>query len=294
MADVDRADVIQQVIADYRDGTGPFEESTDEDSSALPVEKVWTEMFGARPQLLYLTLSTALNYYGKEAETLRWRTKGLWETERWIYEPEELVGKNRYQDLFDLFKGVGEYENHPVMEKHGLMEGGKGDVDIWYTISATLYEEYDSNPMNLFEDQDYNARQIFDYIKTAEREEPAHERSRFTKSAFPYLAGEKVGPLWLRLIDDFVHPLKDVDSLPLPVDSQIVKVTNYLFNTNYPSDPSDSDVEEVRERWEPFLEKHNISTAEIDDAFWRIGEQGNWDKWGKEYLEDPENWSESS
>lgn len=283
MSEIARDRVIQQVVEDYRASEGPFDGTISEESAALPIERIWREMF-TQPEALYLTLSTALNYSGKQAETLRWRTKELWETERWIYEPDELVGNDRYYDLLDLFKGQDEYENHPAMEEYGLMEGGKRDANIWYTISATLYEEYDSNPMQLFEAKGHDARSIFDHVQTARREEPAHEEIRMTK-AFPYLGGEKVGPLWLRLIDDLVTPLEGVELLPLPVDAQIVKVTNYLFDTEYPSDPSDSEKEEIRDLWHPFCKEHDISTAELDDAFWRIGEQGNWDDWGKEYLD---------
>lgn len=102
-------------------------------------------------------------------------------------------------------------------------------------------------------------------------------------------------------MDDLVESveLDGVDLLPLPVDRQIVKVTNCLEGEDYSLEPSVQERREIRELWESFCKEHGYATAELDDALWRIGEQGddeqgNWDEWGKEYLDDPENWSESS
>lgn len=277
-----------KIMDDYENHQGPFE---DVESSILPVESVMNEMFDEdskdRAKALYLTLSTSLNFM-RQAQRLRQRTKGLWETESWIYEPETLVEGDLYEDLLDLFKGRNEYANHPTLEKHGLMEYGKQDADIWFTIATTFYEDYDSNPIRLFKSCDDDARTVFEHVQSARREEPAHEQIRFT-AKYPYLSGEKVGPLWLRLTDDLVYPLNGVELLPLPVDRQIVKVTNALLGTEYPLEPDDGDRKAIRERWHPFCEEHGISTAELDDALWRVGEEENWEAWGEEYIQEKQS-----
>ncbi|MFB6187726.1 MAG: hypothetical protein ABEI86_12785, partial [Halobacteriaceae archaeon] len=213
------------------------------------------------------------------------RTAGLWTSEPWIYDPQTLVGDDRYHDLLDLFKGRNEFENHEVIEKHGRMEWGKKDADIWYTVAATLFEEHESNPLNLFENFNSDAGEIYSHVSTGSRDQPAHEEIRMVKK-YPYLGGEKIGPLWLRLINDLeVHTLHNVDLLPLPIDSQVVKVTNLIFDKDFSSDPSDQEKDEIRKIWHPYCEEHNISTADLDDALWRIGEQGNWeDNGGRDYL----------
>jgi hypothetical protein len=276
--------VTQVIMQDYQNQQGPFE---DVESSILPVESVMDEMFDedsdTREMALYLTLSTSLNFM-RQADRLRQRTMALWTDENWIYRPSVLVEEDRYEDLLNLFKGQDAHANHPVFEEHGLMEYGKQDADIWFTIAATLYEEHDSNPIHLFESFEDDAQAIFDHVQTDRREEPAHERIRFTKK-YPYLGGEKVGPLWLRLTDDLVYRLDGVQLLPLPVDRQIVKVTNVLDGTEYPLEPDDDDRQEIRELWHPFCKEYGYSTAELDDALWRIGEEENWDAWGEEYIE---------
>jgi len=283
MADAEREDVIQQIFEDYRASRDFFDDNVGSEGSDLPIETVMSGMdFISRPKSLFLTLGTALNFQ-KEAITLRKRTAGLWETEHWIYQPQTLIEGDRYHDLVDLFKGRNEYENHPVLEEHGRMEHGERDAEIWYTVAATLYEQYESNPMTLLEAYEFDAKSIFDHVQEARRE-PAHESIEMTK-AFPYLGGDKVGPLWLRLLDDMVHPLERIHLLPLPVDRQIVKITNYLFDTEYSLKPSEAEKNEIREIWYPRGKEHGLSAAEVDDALWRIAEEGNWEDGGREYVE---------
>lgn len=276
--------VTKALMEDYENQQSHFE---DVESSILPVESVMDQMgfSNDRERALYLTLSTALNFM-RSAETLRRKTKALWDKERWIYEPDTLVGEDRYGELESLFTRPVEYTDSEGQETESKMRYGKKDCDIWFTIATTLYEDHESNPLDFFASHDYDASEIFAYVQTERRDEYAHERITFSKQKFPYLAGEKIGPLWLRLVDDLVRPLDGVDLLPLPVDRQIVKVTNYLEGTNYSLEPSAQDRKEIRKLWEPFCEQHGYSTAELDDALWRIGEEENWDNWGQEYLDD--------
>jgi hypothetical protein len=276
--------VIIDIYEDYKQNQGIFDEATLHINDVLRELEQEGLIKDERDRALFITLRTALNYL-KPSERLTYRVQGLWRSESnpkpWLFYPEILVGDDRYEDLFDLFKGKGEYENHPVIEEYGRMENGKTDIGIWYTIAASLYEDYNSNPMKLFESLDNDATVIFDHMKDARREAPAHPNINTTK-AFPSLGGMKVGPLWLRIIDDLVVDLDNIALIPIPVDVQIARVTNRLFGTDFDADEAD-DREEIREIYREFCREHGYTDTKIDEPLWLIGE--NWDDGGEEYLD---------
>ena len=109
--------------------------------------------------------------------------------------------------------------------------------------------------------------------------------TRFFDSKFPYLAGDKIRPLWLRNIHREALPLAGEGGLDIPVDVQIKKVTNAICGTDY--DLSEEDKEEIREFWWEVCEPTDITPADLDSPFWRIGK--HWDDWGRDYLQDELN-----
>jgi hypothetical protein len=272
-------EITLEILDDYENRRGPFNDAR------LPIESVMPELEFAdnHERAIFLTFSTSLTYRG-DARVVRQQARALWEQNRWVYDPEDLVGNNRYEDLLNLFTNPIIYSDRQGKQRSAKMRYGKKDCGIWYNIAYTLKEDHESNPLSLLSSNNYHAKQIFDYVQTARWDEYAHEQIKWSKKKFPCLGGEKVGPLWLRLIDRYSRSLDGMEQIPLPVDRQIVKVTNFLEGTQFPRDCGEQTREKVRELWHPFCKKHGISTAELDNVLWRIGEDENWDKWGEKYL----------
>lgn len=279
MVSAETEQITLKILDDYNHRRGNFKDAK------LPIEVVMPEIeFGNdRGRAMFLTLSTSLNYRG-DARVLRQQTRALWERHRWVYDPDDLVGNNRYEDLLNQFTNPIVYSDSHGGPASAKMRYGKKDCGIWYTIAYTLKQEHDSNPLHLFDSNNYDATRIFEYVQTARWDEYAHGQINWSKKKFPCLGGEKVGPLWLRLVDQYVHSLERMEQIPLPVDRQIVKVTNHLENTQFPRDCGKQTRERIRQLWHPFCKKHGISTAELDNVLWRIGEDKNWEEWGQEYL----------
>jgi hypothetical protein len=100
---------------------------------------------------------------------------------------------------------------------------------------------------------------------------------------FPLLGGPKIGPLWIRLM---AHPggaaITSLDEVPVAVDVQIRKVTEYLAVT----DTGGADLEAVRpviqETWRQDVEQHGAvgpgglenTPGALDPALWFFA------KWG--------------
>lgn len=281
MASLDDAttQAIHRIVRDYEAGAGPF---TDTDRQ-LPIVDVTDDMEfpNERDKALFLTLSTAPNYM-RDAQRLRERCRRLWETEHWIFEPSTLVGDDRYDDLLALFKGTDQYRGHSVLQRYGLMERGKRDVDIWYTVAYTLYTEYQSSPLVLIKEFGYDAVDLFNHIQSASYPRPVHPKSGTSKK-FPYLGGGKIGPLWLRIIHEMVHPLDnigDIEGIPIPVDVHVTKVTNYLIGTNL---TAESDRDTIQELWKSFCKQADLATVQVDKPIWILGTL--WENGGREYAQ---------
>lgn len=278
--------VLLQILDDYEHSRALFEDEATEEDVDLPLKEVLDELeqenefTNDQERSLYLTFTLTLNF-SRPADQLSRRLKNLWLTEPWIFDPQILINEQRYHDLLDLFKGRGAFQDHSVMTEYGLMEYGKQDAAFWYTVAYSLYQEFDSNPLVLVNDYDNDAHAIYQYVSEARLDDPAHEEIQTTKK-FPGLGGEKIAPLWLRAIDDYIRRLDNIALLPIPVDVQVVRVTNHLFGTDYSAD-SEADREAIRELYRQFCEEYNQTSTRLDKALWLIGE--NWNTGGQGYLE---------
>lgn len=270
--------VILDIVEDFQNGAEPF----DEDYSDDPLTKAKREMtddgvISSDEELArFITLNMAMNV-NVDAQQLSNRVRGFWREERWIFEPDILVGEERYDELCDLFKGLGEYDEHPVIDEHGLMRWGKRAANHWYVVAYTLYHNYESDALVLLDSHDNNALELRDCVQN-DRHESIHENIPTTKQ-FPGLGGDKNSILWPREIHDHVRSLEDIALLPMPVDTHIVKTTNRVFGTDYTTD----DKNEIGELYHNLCKEHGLTATRVDKPLWAIGTY--WDDWGQEYLE---------
>jgi hypothetical protein len=110
-----------------------------------------------------------------------------------------------------------------------------------------------------------------------------HTQSPGGTDSFPFLRGPKVGPMWVRML---AHPgrgqISSIDILPVAVDVQVRKVTEYLGVTDTRDHDLDSARPIIQAAWQrdvgangadgpPSLDR---SAAALDPALWF------WGKWG--------------
>lgn len=231
--------IITSIGADYKSIEPPFE------SGMLPERAAITSIEGREERTLFSTLTVGLDFQ-RSSERLWTKAIDLWRSEHWIYEPAEVV--TRRSELSDLF------------EERGMRYGQK-DVNIWYQNAATLHQDYNDNPLILFEQYDYNAPDILDIVRS--------------DSEFTYLGGQKIGPLWLRFIHEDVCPLSNITDVWMPIDTQVQKVSAPLLGGEYP-------LEVLRNFWTEFCHDYGFDPVTVDQPLWIIGT--NWTEWGKDYL----------
>jgi hypothetical protein len=94
---------------------------------------------------------------------------------------------------------------------------------------------------------------------------------------FLYLKGDKIAPMFARILNDEVASLNDMWMLDIPVDTHIHRLTEELTDTEMSAD-------DVRAWWGVVGEQADISLHVVDGGLWFIGNK--WDDWGKQYWEE--------
>lgn len=247
---------MTEIAADYDQWRPPFSEQ------GGITDPVVRDIHGKRNKALFLTLSTALNRQ-RDAKALYTKFARLWGEEHWIFEPAEVVEERPFEELADLFEDEG-------------VRFGRTDAEVWYEISRTLYHDYNSNPMTLFRQFDFDFERISSHVRDASGETRFHDHGK----KFPVLRGEKIRPMWLRLIDGYVHPLGSQEGAEVSVDTHIIQITNRLFDREYTNDPQDK--AEIRGIWREVCQNQPIDPVDIDGPLWYINR--GWSGWGREYL----------
>lgn len=101
-----------------------------------------------------------------------------------------------------------------IWQKHGLSKKKQRDADIWRRVGITFYKKWEGNPCNLLEHFEWDSVSILKHLKD-------------NKFEYPYLRGDKIGPLWMRMLRDNVGiaRLRNLEKVPIPVDRHVARAT---------------------------------------------------------------------
>lgn len=254
--EADLARLLTQILEHYRNDAQFFSEHRLPEYEAMEALSI-----EGRDLASFLTFTCVTNHIhddtGKSKKTDGqdglWQVCArLWREHPWMYRPEELVGDDRQEQL-ELILGDQE-----------IMDGR--DPDWWWQNATNLYEDYDSDPRVLLESEDYIAPEIKQTV-SAER--------------FLGLRGEKICPLWLRLMHEEVHPLERIEQVAIPVDFHIVGITNKLAGTDF-NRYNEDDLETLRNYWRILCQKHGFVAVKLDKPLWLLNKY--WDQGGHEYV----------
>ena len=155
---------------------------------------------GSYEQLMFVTMVVSIDYQ-RNADQLWAAGRKTFEDEatRWLFYPDKIQPENAKASL----------------QKYKLSKKPKKDARIWLTVSSSFRELYDSNPLNLLSECNYDALKIY-----------RKKLDRTFKQAFPYFSGDKIYPLWIRMLNDNVGiSLRNIDQIPIPVDIHTARAT---------------------------------------------------------------------
>ncbi len=164
---------------------------------------------GSLEHIFFITLTVAIDYQRD--------TPALWVSSRRTFEDEE----TRY--LFypsEVFKApVSKIVSD--MQKHDLARKADKDAYIWRTVASSFLKKYDGNPVNLFKQCNWYATVVLDSVRNAR-----HFYRNKEYPDFPYLRGDKIGPLWLKMLRDNVGlSFVNMNRIPIPVDVHVARST---------------------------------------------------------------------
>jgi len=165
---------------------------------------------GSLDHIMFITLTVSIDYQ-RAASDLWNASKETFEDPdtRYLFNPEALHKTPSKKIIKD-------------MRKYKLSKKPKKDAWIWQTIGITFYKKWNGDPRNFLQDCNWNAPTVLKRLKR-----DSHIYNGRWKADYPYLRGDKIGPLWLRMLRDNVgiHKLKNLDKVPIPVDIHIARAT---------------------------------------------------------------------
>jgi hypothetical protein len=156
---------------------------------------------GSREHLLFLTFTVAIDYL-RDASQL-WRASlSAFENPatRFLFEPHRVTLMS-HEDLMRWLKRLD------ISRKHGP------DAETWHAVGSILSLHFGGDVLQLVKSCGLDATRILETIRQSDT------RIRF-------LSGDKIGPLWVRMLhDNGCLPLANMDQLPIPVDVHVARAT---------------------------------------------------------------------
>lgn len=137
------------------------------------------------------------------------------------------------------------------------------DATAWVSNCSVLRQQYHGQATELLLDTGLDAIELLD---------------RLDSDDFYCLCGDKIGPMYARIISDEVVTLDRLWELDIPVDTHIEQLTKEL---------ADDDLQtraDVREWWRVLASETDVQRHVVDGGLWMIGNQ--WNEWGKDYWQE--------
>lgn len=220
---------------------------------------------GSLEHLLFITLTVTIDYQ-RDAVS-------LWESSRKTYEDPE----TRY-----LFwpKSLHETPFQKIiedMQKYKLSKKPFKDPKYWHTVGVTFYKKWGGNPSNFLENCDWDALKILKRLR-----EDTHSFGGKIIADYPFLRGNKIGPLWIRILRDNVKisNLKNLDKVPIPVDIHVAKATlsTGVVRGQFLGE-LDEIFEYVRMAWFEsvkglYLKDRPMIALDVDEPLWNLSKYG--------------------
>ena len=220
---------------------------------------------GSLEHLMFITQTVSIDYQ-RDANT-------LWAVARKTFEDPE----TRY-----LFDPASLHKTRPKqikkdMQKYGLSKKFKKDPYIWRTVGVTFLKKYDGNPLNFLEDCGWDSLEALNQLRTG-----THSYNRKDVSDFPYLRGNKIGPLWLRMLRNNVglKKLRNLDKVPIPVDIHVARSTLATgVVRGFYSGNLDDLFDCVRSAWFESvrgleIKNRSMIALDVDEPLWHLSKYG--------------------
>ena len=220
---------------------------------------------GSIKHLLFLTLTVAIDYQRSAND--------LWEAARdsfddpetkYLFEPSSLSQAAPEKIIKD-------------MRQHKLSQKSKKDAYIWRTIGVTLYKKWEGDPRKFLQQCGWDAKTILQRLAA-----DSHPYQGRNVPDWPYLRGDKIGPLWLRILKDnaVVTTLTKLDQVPIPVDIHVARstLTTGVLRGEFKGRLTELYVD-IRKAWFESVRGLSVNgrpiiPLDVDESLWRLSKDG--------------------
>lgn len=220
---------------------------------------------GSLAHVMFITLTVSIDYQ-RDANN-------LWEVSRQTYEDPE----TNY--LFDpeSLHLIPYAKIKQDMQKYKLSKKQDKDANIWRTVGVTFYKKWDGDPRKFLSSCGWNAPLTLRRLKS-----DTHSYAGRTIPDFPYLRGDKIGPLWIRMLRDNVEleEIRGLDRIPIPVDVHIARATFAIGVVQGKYKGTVTGIfEEIRKAWFQSVRGLDIDGREmialdVDEPLWHLSKYG--------------------
>lgn len=220
---------------------------------------------GSLEHILFITFSVSIDYQ-RDADA-------LWASSRQTYEDP----LTRYLFTPQLLHEAAFSKIVLDMQKYKLSKKSQQDANIWHTVGVTFYKKWQSDPRNFLASCNWDAPLILARLKV-----DSHLSNGKRTSDFPFLRGDKIGPLWLRMLRDnaSITEIRNLDKVPIPVDIHVARATLALgvVRGQYKG-RLDSLFETIRQAWFESVkgltvENRPMIALDVDEPLWHLSRYG--------------------
>jgi len=220
---------------------------------------------GSLEHILFITLTVSIDYQ-RDATDLWQRSRQTFHdpSTRYLFDPKALQTTPLPMIIKD-------------MQKYRLSRKPQKDASIWSTVGITFQEKWQGDPRRFLENCGWQALQVLHHLR-----DDSHSSGAGQVSDFPYLRGDKIGPLWLRMLRDNVGitDIQNMERVPIPVDIHIGRATLALgiVRGKYVGQFVDL-FEVIRKAWFESVRGLRVGEREmialdVDEPLWHLSKYG--------------------
>lgn len=212
----------------------------------------------------FITMVVSLDYQ-RDANALWRHARETYADQgtRYLFDPEEFTE--------DMLHGAKFNKVKDDMQKYKLSKRPTKDARIWITNAISLKRDWGSDPREIFKRNGWDAVKILECIRDAKNPE-GH------KPAFCYLKGEKIGPLWIRMLRDSagLEEFKNLENVPMPVDIHVARATLAcgVVTGSAEGFRLGSIRGLIRKAWKESMEGGENMPIDVDEALWHLPKYG--------------------
>ncbi len=220
---------------------------------------------GSLEHVLFITFTVAIDYM-RDADA-------LWESAKETFEDPE----TKYLFNPNLIHKTPNNKFTQDLQKHKLSKRPNKDSRIWRTNAVTFYKKWEGDPRKFLEDCNWDSRVILSRLKS----DTNRYKSKNLKD-FMYLGGNKIGPLWLRMLRDNVgiDKLKNLEKVPIPVDIHVARssLTTGVVHGKFEG-KLENIFNDIRKAWFECVKGLKINNRDmialdVDEALWHLSKYG--------------------